>query len=164
MDVIFPSYSRSFRRFELGQLPATGADAAFAELDSEVAKLEEERRRQAEADAAAAAAAANQMGPPAPAPAPAAGTGLNLSVRQPTVGDQFNFAAGTRTRPFVERAGAALRADTAAPSGEFVGPPAPDQSSLDTQKPKSNMMLYVGIAAGVLAIGGAAFYFLRKKG
>ncbi len=155
MDVIFPSYSRSFRRFELGQLPETGTDAAFAELDSEIAKLEAERQ--------AAAAAENQMGPPAPA----AGTGLTLSVRQPTVGDQFNFAAGTRTRPLADRADAALRAGGTSASGEFVGPPAPDQSSNSNdggQTRKSNTMLYVGIAAGVLAIGGAAFYFLRKKG
>ena len=149
MDVIFPSYSRSFRRFELGQLPETGADAAFAELDSEIAKLEAERQ--------AAAAAENQMGPPAPA----AGTGLTLSIRQPTVGDQFNFAAGRTTQPLAERAAAALRAGGTSASGEFVGPPAPDGRN---QKPKSNTMLYVGIAAGVLVVGGAAFYFLRKKG
>jgi hypothetical protein len=167
MDIIFPSYSRSFKRFELGQTP--NADAAFAELDAGIAKLEEERR-QAEAELAAAEAAAA-----AAAAAPAAdseGSGLTFAVMaKPTV-DMSQIsklgvdvsAARAKVLAIQARIASALAAQN------FMGPPAPADLNQQTvadmaagRSKKSNVGLYVGVGAALLATIGAVWYFTRRK-
>jgi hypothetical protein len=152
MDIIFPSYSRSFKRFELGQTP--NADAAFAELDSEIARLEEERRRQAEADAAAAAAAAAAQGTTItqttePAPQPAA----QLQVMAPAV-PAFTGQFAQQKSPLLTRIKKAF----------FVGPPAPPQPGAPAGSDKKiDWPVYIGAAVVLAAVVGGVTYYMRKR-
>jgi hypothetical protein len=155
MDIIFPSYSRSFKRFELGQTP--NADAAFSELDSELARLEEERRRQAEADAAAAAAAAAaaQGTTITQTTEPASGAAAQLQRMAPAV-PAFTGQFSKEKSPLIARIKKAF----------FVGPPAPPQPGAPAGTgEKIDWPVYIGaVVVLAAAIGGVTYYMRKRKG
>jgi hypothetical protein len=149
MDIIFPSYSRSFKRFELGQTP--NADAAFSELDSELARLEEERRRQAEADAAAAAAA--QGTTITQTTEPASGAAAQLQRMAPAV-PAFTGQFAQQKSPLLTRIKKAF----------FVGPPAPPQPGAPVGSDKKiDWPVYIGAAVVLAAVVGGVTYYMRKR-
>lgn len=154
MNIIYPAYSRSFKRFELGQLPtADAADAAFAELDSEIARLEEERRKKAEADAAAAAAA--QGTTITQTTEPASGAAAQLQRMAPAV-PAFTGQFSKEKSPLIARIKKAF----------FVGPPAPPQPGAPAGVgEKIDWPVYIGaVVVLAAAIGGVTYYMRKRKG